>query len=160
MYQKIMLPLDGSDVARAALRHASGVARATGGEIVLVQVIDSAAQILAQTASATIEPLPSGPISAEIVHEAVAAQREAAKATLEAAAQLLREDGVTALSTRVLEGSPGEVITSAAAELGCDLIVMATHGRSGIRRAILGSVTDHVVRHTPGIAVLLVHPES
>lgn len=159
MYQKIMLPLDGSDTAHRAIRHASGLARATGGEIVIVQVVDSEAQILAQTATATIEPMPAGPISAEIVHEAVAAQRQDAEANLERAAQQLREDGVTRVSTQVLEGSPGEAITSAAATLGCDLVVMATHGRSGIKRAILGSVADHVVRHTPGIAVLLVHPE-
>ena len=160
MYQKILLPLDGSETSHRALRHASGIARATGGEVVLVQVIDSEAQMLAQTATATIEPLPSGAITADIVHDAVEAQRAAAEENLERAAQQLREDGVTAITTQVLEGSPGDVITSTAAELGCDLVVMATHGRSGIRRAILGSVADHVVRHTPGIAVLLVHPES
>lgn len=58
MYQKILLPLDGSDVSRRALRHASGLARATGGEVVLVQVIDSEAQVLAQTTTATIGPCP------------------------------------------------------------------------------------------------------
>jgi nucleotide-binding universal stress UspA family protein len=160
MYRKILLPLDGSETAQRALRHASGVARATDGEVVLVQVVDSEAQILAQTASATIEPLPAGPISVEIVHDAVEAQRQAARENLERAAQQLREDGVRAVSMQVLEGSAGDQITAAAAGLGCDLVVMATHGRSGIRRAILGSVADHVVRHTPGIAVLLVHPEG
>ena len=47
-----------------------------------------------------------------------------------------------------------------AADLGCDLVVMATHGRSGIERALLGSVADQVVRHARGFAVLLVRPEE
>ncbi|MDA0365263.1 MAG: universal stress protein [Chloroflexi bacterium] len=160
MYKKILLPLDGSDISRRALRHASGLARATDGEVVLIQIIDSEAQVLAQTTTATIEPLPAGPISIEIVHQAVEGQRLAAQETLDAAAQQLREDGIPTVTTEVIEGSAGDEITAAAARLGCDLVVMATHGRSGIRRAILGSVADHVVRHTPGIAVLLVHPES
>jgi nucleotide-binding universal stress UspA family protein len=160
MYRKILLPLDGSEISTRAMRHASGIAQATGGEVVLVQVVDSEAQILAQTATATIEPLPAGPISANIVHDAVQAQRQAAEEILQQAAQQLREEGVQTVSMEILEGSPGDQITEAAARLGCDLVVMATHGRSGIKRAILGSVADHVVRNTPGIAVLLVHPES
>lgn len=94
------------------------------------------------------------------MQQAVAGQRLAAQENLDAAAQQLREDGTPTVTTEVIEGSPGDEITAAAARLGCDLVVMATHGRTGILRAILGSVADHVVRHTPGIAVLLVHPES
>lgn len=160
MYKKILLPSDGSETSRRALRHASGVALATGAEIVAIQVIDSEAHVFAQSSATSIEPLPAGPISAEIVHEAVEGQRQAAQENLDAVAQQLREDGVTTVGTEVIEGSAGDEITAAAERLGCDLVVMATHGRTGIRRAILGSVADHVVRHTPGIAVLLVHPES
>lgn len=160
MYRKILLPLDGSEISHRALRHASGLARATNGEIVLVQVVDSEGQILSQTATATVEPLPAGPISADIVHDAVEAQREAARENLGQAAERLRNEGVNAVASEILEGSAGDEITAAAQRLGCDLVVMATHGRSGIKRAILGSVADHVVRNTPGIAVLLVHPDS
>lgn len=44
------------------------------------------------------------------------------------------------------------------AELGCDAVVMATHGRTGLRRALLGSVADHVVSHLVGTPVVVVRP--
>ncbi len=71
--------------------------------------------------------------------------------------QELIEAGVGAVEVAIREGRPTEEIEAAVRELGCDLVVMATHGRSGLRRAVLGSVADHVVRHTPGAPVLLVH---
>jgi nucleotide-binding universal stress UspA family protein len=43
---------------------------------------------------------------------------------------------------------------------GCDLVVIATHGRSGLRRVVLGSVADHVVRHAHGAAVLIVRSQK
>jgi nucleotide-binding universal stress UspA family protein len=59
------------------------------------------------------------------------------------------------VGTLVVQGEPGSAIVSVAARLGCDLIVMSTHGLSGLKRAVLGSVADHVIRHAPDIAVLL-----
>ena len=67
----------------------------------------------------------------------------------------LREAGVRAVGTLVVRGEPGPAIVSVASRLECDLIVMSTHGLSGLKRAVLGSVADHVVRHAPEIAVLL-----
>ncbi|MBM3140165.1 MAG: universal stress protein [Chloroflexi bacterium] len=160
MYRKILLPLDGSDLAGRAVRHAVALAKMSSAEVVVLQVIDSEAQILARTTPATIEPLPAGATTAEVVRKAVAGQREAAQEQLDAAAKALRGEGVERVSSEVVEGSPGGAITRAAERLGCDLVVMATHGRSGIKRAILGSVADHVARHTPGIPVLLVHPQT
>jgi nucleotide-binding universal stress UspA family protein len=160
MYRKILLPLDGSELAHRAMRHAVELARLADAELVLLQVVESEAQVIAQTTPATIEPIPgTGAVSAEVVHEAIAEQRRAATANLEASAQTIRGAGVKRVSFELAEGAAGEAIVDAAVRLGCDLVVMATHGRSGIKRAILGSVADHVARHTPGIPVLLVHPE-
>ena len=158
MFTKILLPLDGSDLAAQATSYALGLAKATGAEVVVVRVIDSEAQIIAQTAPATIEPLPSGRITAEIAQEAVAGQRNAAAETVNAAQAEFAASGITA-TTEVLEGTPGDQIVAAAERLGCDTVVMATRGRSGWRRAVLGSVADHVARETPGSAVLLIRPE-
>ena len=61
------------------------------------------------------------------------------------------------VSTLVVEGDAGTAIVDTAQREACDVIVMATHGRSGIVRALLGSVADHVVRHAD-CAVLLCRP--
>src|SRR5438045_3970270 len=79
VYKKIMLTLDGSDLAETAIPHAQNLAQATGAPLVLLQVIDSVAHILAQVTPATIEPIPSGPVTAEIAEESVSAQRQAAE---------------------------------------------------------------------------------
>lgn len=64
------------------------------------------------------------------------------------------------VSTQVAEGNPYALIPQATADEGCDLVVIATHGRSGLGRALLGSVADHVVRNTPTATVLIVHPDE
>ena len=155
MYRKILLTLDGSDLAREAVPHARELALALHSEVTLLEVVDSVAHLLAQTA--TIEPIAAGGVTADVAEEAVSAQRAAAQEYLAVEQQELRDAGVEAVETVVREGRPTEEIEAAVQELGADLVVMATRGRSGLRRAVLGSVADHVVRHTPGAPVLLVH---
>jgi nucleotide-binding universal stress UspA family protein len=58
------------------------------------------------------------------------------------------------------EGKPGQQIIEVAREEGCDLIVMSTHGRSGLRRAFLGSVASYVVNHLEDGSILLVRPPA
>lgn len=160
MYQKIMLTHDGSETASAAFSHAASIASALDAEVIVTQVVDSVQQVLSETAPTTIEPMPAGRISAEIAEQSVAAQRAAAQQNLAAVAQRLQEAGVTNVSTVVLEGSASHAICAAVVDLNIDLIVIATHGRSGIGRVLLGSVADYVIRHTPSAAVLVVRPES
>lgn len=156
MYSKILLTLDGSDVSRQAIPHAVTLARQTGASVTLLQVIDSEAQMIMRTSGATIEPMPVGEVSAQIAHEAVAAEREEAQANLDAVkAEMIRE-GVAQVDTVIREGFPGDEIVAAAAETNADVVVIATHGRTGLRRVILGSVAEHVVRNTPKSSVLLV----
>lgn len=153
-----MLTHDGSDLAAAAIPHAVTIAAATGAEVVVSQVIDSVAQVISQTSIATIEPMPGGRITAELAEESVAAQRAAAQQNIEAVKAQLTTQGVKSVSTAVLEGPAGSSICDAATQLGVDMIVIATHGRSGLGRAVLGSVADHVVRHAH-CAVLVIRPE-
>lgn len=157
MFQRILLPSDGSDLSDAAIDHAAALAERFEATVIVLQVIDSEAQIIAQTAPATIEPIPSGQITAQIAHEAVESQRARAHENLDRVAAALRERGINT-ETSVVEGGPGEAIAAAADTLECDTVVMATHGRSGFKRAVLGSVADHVARHTPNAAVLLIRP--
>lgn len=75
---------------------------------------------------------------------------------LEDAARLVVAGGGKVEGDHVLRGDAGAQILRMASVWECDLIVMATNGRSGWRRAILGSVADHVVRNAVNIPVLLV----
>lgn len=157
MYKKVLLTLDGSELSAAAIPHAVQVAASAGAEVVLMRVIDSVAHIIAQSTPAGFEAMP-GAITADIAQEAVAAQRAGAEAELGVAAEQLRAGGVANVSIEVGEGVAGPAVVETAERLGCDLIVMATHGRSGFGRAVLGSVADYVVRHSQHSAVLLVRP--
>lgn len=159
VYKRILLTHDGSETASAAVPHAAQIAVASNAEVIVAQVIDSVQQVLSETTPATIEPMPAGRISAEIAEESVAAQREAAEENLAAVAEQLRQAGVERVSTAVLEGSAARAICDAAADLNAELIVISTHGRSGLGRVLLGSVADHVIRNSPNAAVLVVRPE-
>jgi len=63
----------------------------------------------------------------------------------------------TAVTHRLAEGMPAEQIVQTARELNCDLIVLGTHGRTGLRRLLMGSVAEHVLRQAP-CAVVTVGP--
>ena len=156
MYKKVLLTLDGSELAATAIPHAAQIASSAGAEVVLLRVIDSVGHIIAQTTPAGFEGM-GGAVSAELAQEAVAGQRAAAERDLTVVAQQLNAQGVSNVSLEVVEGMPGDAVVDTAARLGCDLVIMATHGRSGLGRAVLGSVADYVVRHAHS-AVLLVRP--
>ena len=157
MFSKILLPLDGSDLSRAAIAHARELAVATKAPIVLLQVIDSEEQLISQASGITIEPMAMGEVTVDAARAAVASQRAAATQNLEAARAQLATAGVQA-EVVIRDGNPGDEIVDSVKELGVDVVVIATHGRTGFRRAILGSVADHVARNTPNAAVLLVKP--
>lgn len=159
MYRKILLTHDGSELADVAVSHAVSVAKSSGAEVVLLQVIDSVTQVIAQAAPAAIDPMPGGAIAAEIAEESVEAQRAAAEENLTRLRQQIEAEGVR-VSALIGQGSPGEVIIDTVEAQGCDLVVIATHGRSGLRRVVLGSVADHVVRHAHGAAVLIVRSQK
>jgi nucleotide-binding universal stress UspA family protein len=157
VYRKILVTHDGSDIAALAVPHAATIAKATGAPVVIAQVVDSVAQMMTRM-TPMIEPMPVGEVSVEIAEEAAAGQRSAAQENLDSVMAQLEAEGVSDVSTLIIEGPPGDAIIEAARAEGADLIVMATHGRGGFGRALLGSVADHVVRHIKQQAVLLVRP--
>lgn len=154
MYQRVILTSDGSDLARLALPQAAAVAIPGGTTIVLVAAIDSPAEI-------SLEGQPTGwldlggSISESEVHAIVEEQRRVATAHLRELQHDLEAAGVQSVELHIVEGSAGPALVRAATDLSADLIVMATHGRSGPSRSLLGSVADHVVRHA-SCPVLLV----
>jgi nucleotide-binding universal stress UspA family protein len=159
MYQRVMLTSDGSPLARAALPHAVAMAEAAAGAtVVLVAAIDSLEELRAEGQSSGWLDLGGGLSDAEL-DAAMEQQRALATEHLEELRAGLADAGIETVEEHVVIGAAGRAIVQAVADLSCDLVVMATHGRSGPSRALLGSVADHVVRHA-ACPVLLVRPTS
>ncbi len=154
MFHRALLTIDGSAVALAAVETA---VRATlpDGVIVVLTVIPSIEQLIAATASAGAAGRRVS-VSDELATQSLEAYRREASAHLEQAAAAIRTAGGRVGETVIMTGEPGPAIVRTAEERGCDLVVMTTNGRSGWRRAVLGSVSDHVVRHSEQVPVLLV----
>jgi nucleotide-binding universal stress UspA family protein len=127
---KIMVPLDGSTLAEAALDTARALARASGGQIVLMRA-----------ARARLAP-GADPTEAEVrVVEEATAYLDGVKARLLALGQ-------PDVATAVWYGLPAACVVEAAEFYAVDLIVMTTHGRSGLGRLVMGSVAEAVLRST------------
>jgi nucleotide-binding universal stress UspA family protein len=143
MYQKILVPLDGSELAECALAHVEAIAKGCQVvDIVLLRVI---------------EPLhlPGDYVISEKDKARIESQRRgAAEDYLGMMAEQLSGRGLS-VSSEVIAGKVADSIVDYANKQGVDLIIMATHGRSGVSRWTLGSVADRVVHHA-GVPVLLV----
>ena len=133
MYKRALVPLDGSAVAETILPLILEVAGPLDMAVVLLRVV----------------PVPPMVIegSRHVVAEAVEARRIDAEEYLAALAVELRKNGVR-VETRVHRGVPAAEILAAASETEADLIVMTTHGRSGLGRLLFGSVAEEVLRHS------------
>lgn len=146
--RRLLVPLDGSAVAEGALPIAVELAQRLRRPVRLLRAVDQASLLASLNGGGMLAAPPSAELGAQVVE---AAQREA-RDYLEAVAPHLQEAGV-AVSWAVLDGSPFFAIADAT-ETG-DLIVLTSHGRSGVRRWFLGSVAEKLVREAP-VPVLLV----
>ena len=141
-FRKILIPLDGSSLAELALDKV--------GQLVTKE---HATITLLRAAEAHVMP-PLDPVDAQ-----VAVVREA-DAYLDHIAARLRERGFKNIETSIWYGAPASAIVEAAEVQKPDLIVMGTHGRSGLGRLILGSVAESVVRGTTAPILLLRAPSA
>lgn len=157
MFQNALITLDGSELSRAALRYVPLVVDPAGAVTVL-EVIDDAAHLMTKTTTAGFEFGISPSIGLGVIDDLIASERLSAEAELASASRLLKEAGITNVETVIAQGIPGEAIIAEAKRRGVDIVLMATHGRSGLSRTVLGSVADHVLRHLEDTAVLLVRP--
>ena len=138
----ILVPWDGSDCARRALVHAMDLARARGDCSVLA-------------AYAHEEPALYGEIEAYVPRAKMEElQHERSLEVLAQAEELLRNSGLPH-RTEVLVGPPGKVLAERAASLGCDAIVMGTHGRGAVGSLVMGSVATKTI-HFSSVPVTLV----
>jgi len=151
LYNKILVPHDGSQFAEQVLPHAVDIAKRFGAEIHLLEVI---APPNPAVFSSDMEGGAGAPLAIEAIEDAQEELRNQGRERLQTLANDLGQQGVKTVWT-VTDGDPGHEIVSYAAKNQVDLIAMASHGRTGLVRAILGSVTDSVLRnaHRPVLVI-------
>ena len=151
MLRSLLVPLDGSSLREWSLPLAAKVARATGAEVHLARVHERyEPEHLIGNSSFQWEGLD--------LTEYDARHRDEEADYLASVRKRLDGDGIT-VDARVLDGEPGERLARYADEVHSDLIVITSHGRSGLRRAWSGSVADAMVRNTHR-PLLILHPDA
>lgn len=144
MYDRILVPTDGSSGVERAIHHAIELARAHDATLHTVFVVNSA----------TFASLPME-TSWEGLNDMLWREGEEAIARVES----LATTAEIPVTSTILEGTPSRQIVAYAVESNCDLIVMGTRGRGGIDRLLLGSVAERVVRSSP-VPVLTVSVDT
>lgn len=148
----IVVPLDGSVHAEAALPYAKQIAQAFDSELRLVRVAETT-QIYSM-----LSPAHQTPASVQTLNELVDQLIADANRYLAEVSEQLKSEGFN-VQTVTLEGIPGEQLLAYEREESPDLVVMATHGRSGLSRVVFGSVAERMLKlgQTP---VMMVHPKG
>lgn len=144
IYQRILVPVDGSPTSLRALQEAARLAAGQNARLRIIHVIENRPYYVPEMPYAD--------------HQVEASLREAGERILEQAAGVARQQGI-ACETDLLDSIRGPIATliiEDAGKWGADLIVIGTHGRHGVSRLLLGSVAERVVRLAQ-ISVLLVH---
>ncbi len=145
--RRVLVPTDFSTHSNSALTYAAAFAEKFGAELHLLHVVQDLALFLPDTV--TVAP-PTA--------TAVEQFSEAARAALEGAVRELPLKGLKAFPV-VREGAPYAEVVRYAKEADIDLIVMGTHGHTGLARLLLGSVAEKVVRSAPCPVLTVRHPE-
>lgn len=140
MFQKILVASDLTEGSIPALRMAVGLARETGAGLVALHVCEPRVESRALLA-------PLMPSEKELIERIAARERDGAERVLDD--QVRSQgfgDGAEGLELLVLSGMASEVIPETGVAVGADLIVVGTHGRRGLKHALMGSVAERVVR--------------
>jgi nucleotide-binding universal stress UspA family protein len=137
----ILVPTDGSTCSEKAASFAGNLAKRLSAQVHVLFVLETDY---------------AGPWYYYVLDDVVSNKiARKGKAIADKTAQALREEGVSDVESHIVEGHPGEVISDMATKLDADLIVMGTHGRRGLERALMGSVAREVA-NTATVPLLLV----
>lgn len=158
MFERIVVPLDGSPIAAAALEQAEALAEKLGSSLILVRVVHTLGE-LAQSATPSVSS--QAAVSQDVVSRLSNADEHAnALAYLANEKQALDKRGIPT-ETHVKEGAPGEQIVKTARESTGNLIVMTAYGAGGAHTRhdenVFGGVADEVLRRSK-IPVLMIRP--
>ena len=143
MFERILIPVDGSSVARLAIAQALALALAFKSSVTLIYVIDPYAFIGVGTEFSFGQA------------EYLQAAGEEGKAAIGDARQVFESQGIAVTGSVVEAHSVYQAILDAAESLNADLVVMGSHGRRGLEKLVLGSVTAQVLSHAH-LSVLVV----
>ncbi len=158
MYQRILVTVDGSQLARGAVEQALQLARGAATEVVVFEAVPTVAALRNRLIGEAYEFTGGRPEAiSELAESQHFVQRDQAHLEVEEVASQLREAGVTVM-TEVADGIPGNAILDAAERYRVDAILMATRGHGGLGREVIGSVAEYVLRHAGGRAVILAGP--
>lgn len=148
MYKHILISTDGSELAQRGLDHGLSLAKALDGRVTIITVTERIPVFVDGLTGAYA-------VSEALIAEYASAQDETAAAILAAAKQAAERIGVAAETLHVPNAAPADAIVETAKTRNCSLIAMASHGRRGLGRLMLGSVTAEVVARSP-VPVLVV----
>ena len=133
MYRHILIPTDGSQPAERGVAHGLTLAKSLGAKVSVIFVMEPFSEMTGRFLEAVAT-------YAEL-------RKEQAKSELDRAAKAAKEAGVSCETIQVENAQPHQAIIEAAQDKGCDLIVMSSHGRSGLSKLLIGSVTNKVLTH-------------
>ncbi len=145
MYQTILVPSDFSECGQSAWNHAVQLAKQHGSRIVVLYVVEP---VLSHYGLVGLIP---------VVRELEEQHDIESRLKLKELVDKASEQGLT-VEGKTLTGKPAQCVLDAAKEVNADLIVMGTHGRSGLARDHIGSTAERVVRQS-SVPVLVVHPD-
>ncbi|ADB59867.1 UspA domain protein [Haloterrigena turkmenica DSM 5511] len=151
MYERILIPTDGSETAETAVEHALDLAEKYGAEVHALYVVDTDSMSLSLGAE-QVDRIEQGQ------YDEMDDVRERAERATGYIADRAQERGLESVEN-VSAGKPHSLIADYIEDKDIDLVVMGSHGRSGIRRALLGSVTERTLRSTH-VPVLVVDLEK
>lgn len=140
MYKKIVLAVDGSDVSKNAAKHAVALAKSTGGELIAIHVVP---------------PIDVTDIESFKPDTLLDGLRKEGEKILDDVRSIASSEGVK-IKTSVEDGIPYEKICEVADASDADLIVMGSHGRTGIGKVFIGSVAERVISKAKCRPVLVV----
>lgn len=147
MYNHILVPTDGSDVAQKGVDHALSLAKALQAKVTIIVVIERFPYYVSGGFGWVALPID--------VESYDTTQKEFANRHLKRVKDAADKIGVPADVLHVENANPADAIVEAAVANGCSLIVMSSHGRRGVGRLLLGSQTNSVLAHSP-VPVLVV----
>ncbi|MDZ7891955.1 MAG: universal stress protein [Rhodoferax sp.] len=138
MYQRILVTTDGSKLSQKAIAAAIKLAGLTGAELVALKVVQRYPQSYFEGGMALV---------GEEVKQVEKTWGDAAQKVVNAVKKTAEDAGIKTKAVVVRSDVVSDAILSTIKKQGCDLVVMASHGRKGIKRLLLGSETQHVLTH-------------
>ncbi|MFC1998268.1 universal stress protein [Chloroflexota bacterium] len=147
MFEKILVCLDGSELAEQILPYVTEQAKKFKSKVILLQAIAKPSSVISGT----------GPVTGPALQDQIKAEDDKATKYLLRIASTLQSEEINVEYTTV-KGTPGHAIVEYARENEANLIAISTHGHSGIKRAILGSIADYVIRESH-LPMLVIKPQ-